>query len=95
MVSCDRRLASILDEVKRVARKLRSIRVIDPARESVLDLDGSLQLAVHGTSRSVQNISASRLHARLNMPGRSSPRAGIWMLWPWSAPNMTRPTPVE
>ena len=40
VVSCDRRLASILDEVKRVARKLRSIRIIDPARESVLDLDG-------------------------------------------------------
>src|ERR1041384_6787642 len=42
----------------------------------------------------VQNISARRLQARLNMPGLTS-RAGIGTALPWSAPNMTRPTPVE
>lgn len=39
VVSCDRRLAAIVGEVMRFARKLKSIRFVDPVRESVHDLE--------------------------------------------------------
>lgn len=38
VVSCDRRLAMILGEVKKTARKLRQVRFVDPVAELVDDL---------------------------------------------------------
>lgn len=41
VVSCDRRLVVIVEAVQKFARKLKSIRFVDPAHESVQDLEDS------------------------------------------------------
>jgi hypothetical protein len=40
VVSCDRRLMTIVTEVKKFARKLKQIRIVDPVHESIDDLEG-------------------------------------------------------
>ncbi len=77
------------------ARIHHHVRTLDAAQIPD-DLD-ELVRATHEpeASEDSQNISARRLQARLNIPGRSSPRLGSWIALPASAPNITRPTPVE